>query len=162
MQISMNMRVAHFFSVVTNMLLQILVISILAGPAALATNLSPVGLWKTIDDHTGKPRGLVHVTQVGREYQGKVEKIFLKPGEDPNPKCEKCEGERHNQPIIGMTILWGLTKQGDKYEGGEILDPENCKVYRAKMTLEDGGTRLHVRGLIGFSLFGRTQIWFRE
>jgi hypothetical protein len=64
----------------------------------------------------------VRVTQVGREYQGKVEKIFLKPGEDPNPKCEKCEGERHNQPIIGMTILWGLTKQGDEYEGGEILD----------------------------------------
>ena len=93
---------------------------------------------------------------------GKVEKIFLKPGEDPDPKCEKCEGERYNQPIIGMTILWGLTKQGDEYEGGEILDPENCKVYRANMTLEDGGARLHVRGFIGFSLFGRTQIWFRE
>ena len=155
------MRVTRFFSVATNMLLQILVISALAG-SAVATNLSPVGLWRTIDDNTGKPRGLVRVTQVGGEYQAKVEKSFPKPGEDPNPRCEKCEGERHNQPIIGMTILWGLTKQGDEYQGGEILDPENGKVYRVKMTLEDGGTRLHVRGFIGFSLFGRTQIWFRE
>lgn len=123
---------------------------------------SAVGLWKTIDDHTGKPRGLVRVTQVDGEYQAKVEKIFPKPGEDPNPSCEKCAGMRHDQPVIGMTILWGLTKQGDEYQGGEILDPENGKVYRAKMKLDDGGRKLYVRGYIGFSLFGRTQIWIRE
>jgi len=130
--------------------------------SAHAADLSPVGLWKTIDDHTGKPRGLVRVTQVDGEYQAKVEKIFPKPGEDLNPRCEKCEGTRHDQPVMGMTILWGLTKQGDEYQGGEILDPENGKVYRAKMKLDDGGRTLHVRGFIGFSLFGRTQIWIRE
>jgi uncharacterized protein (DUF2147 family) len=64
--------------------------------------------------------------------------------------------------VIGMTILWGLTKQGEEYQGGEILDPENGKTYRAKMKLEDGGKTLHVRGFIGISLLGRTQVWIRE
>jgi len=130
--------------------------------SANAADLSPVGLWKTIDDNTGQPRGLVRVSQVNGEYQGKVEKIFPKSGEDPNPSCEKCDGTRRNQPVIGMTILWGLKKQGDEYQDGEILDPENGKVYRAKMKLEDAVKKLHVRGFIGFSLLGRTQVWLRE
>lgn len=134
----------------------------LAPFSGYGADLSPVGLWKTIDDDTGKPRSLVRVIQVGQEYQAKVEKIFSKPGEDPNPSCEKCEGTRHDQPVMGMTILWGLKKQGAEYQGGEILDPENGKVYRIKMKLQDGGRTLHVRGFIGFSLFGRTQIWIRE
>ena len=140
----------------------ILIVLALPWFSARAADPSPVGLWKTIDDHTGKPRGLVRVTQVDGEYRAKVERIFPKPGEDPNPRCEKCEGTRHDQPVIGMIILWGLTKQGDEYQGGEILDPENGKVYRVKMKLDDGGTTLQVRGFIGFSLFGRTQIWIRE
>jgi uncharacterized protein (DUF2147 family) len=127
-----------------------------------ATDLSPVGVWKTIDDRTGKPRGLVRITQADGEYQGKVEKIYPKPGEEPNPRCEKCKGTRHDQPVIGMAILSGLKKQGEEYQGGEILDPENGKVYRVKMKLQDGGRTLHVRGFIGFSLLGRTQIWIRE
>lgn len=139
-----------------------LIVLSLPWSSAYAADLSPVGLWKTIDDQMGKPRGLVRVTQVGEEYQARVEKIFPKPGEDPNPTCQKCEGARHNQPVMGMTILWGLKKQGDEYQGGEILDPENGKVYRVKMNLQDGGRTLHVRGFIGFSLFGRTQIWIRE
>jgi uncharacterized protein (DUF2147 family) len=96
------------------------------------------------------------------EYRGTVEKIFLKPGEDPDPKCEKCDGTRHNQPVIGMTILWGLTKQGDEYQGGSILDPENGKVYSARMKLDGQGGKLSVRGFIGFSFLGRTQTWVRD
>jgi uncharacterized protein (DUF2147 family) len=138
------------------------ILSVVIGSAAFAGELSPLGLWKTIDDNTGKPRGLVRIVEVNGEYQGKVEKIFPKPGEDPDPKCEKCDGARRNQPVIGMTILWGLTKQGDEYQGGEILDPENGKVYRAKMKLIDAGRKLEVRGFIGFSLFGRSQTWMRE
>ena len=129
---------------------------------AHAAELSPVGLWKTIDDNTGQSRGLVRIREVNGQYEGKVEKIFPKPGEESNPKCEKCEGNRQNQPVIGMTILWGLAKQGDEYQGGEILDPENGKVYRSRMKLFDNGKKLDVRGFIGFSLFGRSQIWIRE
>jgi uncharacterized protein (DUF2147 family) len=125
-------------------------------------NTSPVGLWRTLDDHTGKPRGLVRIMEINGEYQGRVEKSFPKPGEPPNPTCEKCEGTRRNQPIIGMIILWGLTKQGDDYQGGEILDPETGKIYGAKIKLQDGGKNLDVRGFIGFSLLGRSQTWVRE
>jgi uncharacterized protein (DUF2147 family) len=134
----------------------------LVSSSAFGADGSPVGLWKTIDDQTGKPRGLVRITEINGQYQGSVEKSFPKPGEDPNPKCEKCEGARRNQPVLGMTILWGLQRQGDEYQGGEILDPETGKVYRVKMKLEDNGKKLDVRGFIGFSLFGRSQTWLRE
>lgn len=133
-----------------------------ATSASYAVEKTPVGLWKTIDDHTGLPRGLVRITESNGEYQGQVEKLFPKPGEDLNPKCEKCEGARQNQPVIGLTVLWGLVKSGDEYENGEILDPENGKIYRARMRLEGDGDKLEVRGFIGISLLGRSQTWIRE
>jgi hypothetical protein len=102
------------------MVLQIMIISVMVWSVAFASELSPVGLWKTIDDNTGKPRGLVRIMDVNGEYRGTVEKIFLKPGEDPDPRCEKCDGTQHNQPVIGMTILWGLTKQGDDFKGARF------------------------------------------
>ena len=152
-----------FFYSSVIMALEIAILSVVIWSAASASELSPVGLWKTIDDNTGKPRGLVRIMEVNGEYQGKVEKIFTAPGEDPEPKCEKCDGARHNQPVIGMTILWGLKKQGDEYEGGAILDPESGKIYRARMKLEGGeGEKLSVRGFIGFALLGRTQNWVRD
>ena len=135
---------------------------IILSTAAHAAELSPIGLWKTIDDTTGQQRGLVRIREVNGQYEGKVEKTFPKLGEETNPKCEKCEGVRRNQPVIGMTILWGLTKQGDEYQGGEILDPENGKVYRSRIKLVDNGKKLDVRGFIGISLFGRSQTWIRE
>jgi uncharacterized protein (DUF2147 family) len=131
-------------------------------PRIHGAELSPVGLWKTIDDNTGKPGGLIRITMVNGQYQGKIEKIFTDPGEDPNPRCQKCDGARRDQTVLGMTFLWGLTKQGEEYDGGEILDPKNGKIYRAKMKLEEGGKKLNVRGYIGLSLLGRSQTWFRE
>ena len=127
-----------------------------------ANELSPAGLWKTIDDSSGQVKGLVRIREANGRFEGKIEKIFPKPGEDPAPKCDKCDGTRKNQPVLGMTILWGLVKQTDDFQGGEILDPENGKIYRAKMKLIDGGKKLEVRGFIGVSLFGRSQIWLRE
>jgi len=135
---------------------------LLTSVTAYGAEFTPVGLWRTIDDQTGKPRGLVRIMETNGEYRGRVEKTFPKPGEDLNPKCEKCDGAMQNQPVIGMTILWGLMKQGDEYQGGKILDPENGKIYRARIKLEDGGKKLDVRGFIGFSLFGRSQTWLRE
>jgi uncharacterized protein (DUF2147 family) len=123
---------------------------------------SPAGLWRTIDDSTGQTKGLVRIREVGGHLEGKIEKIFPRPGDDPAPRCDKCDGTRKNRPVLGMTILSGLAKQGDDYEGGEILDPENGKVYRAKLKLSDGGRKLEVRGFIGVSLFGRSQMWLRE
>lgn len=146
------------------MLLGVLLSVTLLLPVGLvsAAQVTPVGLWKTLDDNSGQPRGLVRIREVNGQFEGKIEKGFPKPGETEPPKCEKCEGARRNQPVIGMTILWGLTRQGDEYQGGEILDPESGKVYRAKMKLLEGGKKLEVRGFLGVSLFGRSQIWLRE
>ena len=122
-----------------------------------------VGLWKTIDDRTGKPRSLVRITDVNGKLQGKIEQILFRPDEtDHNPLCKECSGARHNQPIIGMTILSGLSQDGDEFSGGEILDPKNGKTYRCKIALKDQGAKLDVRGYIGISFLGRTQTWLRQ
>ena len=89
-------------------------------------------------------------------------KLFREPTEDQNPKCIKCEGDLKDQPIIGLTILKGLKKDDDEYNGGTILDPANGKVYKSKMKLEDGGKKLNVRGYIGMPMMGRSQVWVRE
>jgi uncharacterized protein (DUF2147 family) len=151
-----------FFYRSVTMVLEIAILSVMISSTAFTSEPSPVGVWKTIDDHTGEPLGLVRIMEVNGEYQGKVEKIFTKPGENADPKCEKCDGAQHNQPVIGMTILWGLKKQGDEYQGGAILDPESGNVYRAMMKLDGQGGKLSVRGFIGFALLGRTQTWVRD
>lgn len=130
--------------------------------AAWAQNASPVGLWKTVDDETGKPKALVRITEENGALQGKIEKLYRGPDEDQNPKCVACTDSRKNQPIVGMTIVSGLKKDGDDYTGGEILDPGKGKVYKSKATLRDGGQRLEVRGYIGAPMFGRSQVWQRE
>jgi uncharacterized protein (DUF2147 family) len=129
---------------------------------ASASDSTPIGLWKTIDDNTGQTKGLIRISERSGRFEGKIEKIFPKPGDDPTPRCDKCDGSRQNQPVLGMTILWNLTRQDGEYQGGEILDPENGKIYRAKMKLIDGGKKLEVRGFLGIALFGRSQIWLRE
>ncbi len=127
-----------------------------------ADTSSPVGLWRTVDDRTGKERALVRVVENNGVYEGRIEKIFTQPGDDPQHLCRKCEGARKDQPIVGMHILWGLRKDGDQYAGGEILDAKEGKIYRCKMKLVQGGAKLEVRGYIGVSLFGRSQTWSRE
>lgn len=138
-----------------------LVATLLVPGLVSAQSLTPVGLWKTIDDVSGKERSHVRIVEVAGELQGTVEKIFPFPGDDPENLCEKCKGERKNQPVVGMTILWGLQNEGGEWKGGKILDPDNGKTYRCKMTVSDNGQELDVRGYIGISLIGRTQTWLR-
>ncbi|OON64421.1 hypothetical protein B0920_14165 [Massilia sp. KIM] len=139
-----------------------LIAALFASSAAWAQNASPVGTWKTIDDETGKPKALVRITEEQGVLTGRIEKLFRGPNEDQNPKCVKCEGARKDQPIIGLTILSGLKKEGDEYTGGEILDPAKGKTYKSKATLKDNGNMLEVRGYIGAPMFGRSQTWVRE
>lgn len=133
----------------------------LMSAGAWAQDGSPLGLWKTIDDETGKPKSLIRISESNGELKGKIEKLFREAGEDPNPKCDKCEDMRKDQPIIGMTILTGMKKDGTEYNGGQILDPANGKVYRSKLSVTDGGKKLDVRGYIGIPMLGRTQTWVR-
>ncbi|NUT14108.1 MAG: DUF2147 domain-containing protein [Cupriavidus sp.] len=134
----------------------------LLGSAAALAQATPSGTWKTIDDNTGKPRGLVEITEKNGVYSGRLLKSFV-DGDGKPRVCDKCTDARKDQPLIGMTILSGLRKTGDnEWSGGEILDPENGKVYKSKMSLTEDGNKLNVRGFIGISLIGRTQTWERE
>ena len=136
--------------------------ALMLAPHLVAAAGSPVGTWRTIDDKTKKERSIVRITEQNGELKGVVEKLFDQPGDDPAHLCKECEDERKDKPIVGMTILWGLKKEGDAWTGGEILDPKNGKIYRCKMTLSADGKSLNVRGFIGISLIGRTQTWLRE
>jgi uncharacterized protein (DUF2147 family) len=135
----------------------------LAMPAvAMAAEASPIGLWKTIDDETGKPKSLVRISENDGELSGRIEKLFRAPDQDQDPKCVKCDGALKDQPIIGMTILTGLKKDGDSYSGGQIIDPASGKTYKSKLTVAEDGKKLNMRGYIGVPMLGRTQIWLRE
>ncbi|MFK2905179.1 DUF2147 domain-containing protein [Dyella ginsengisoli] len=133
---------------------------LIAGSAFAATD-TPVGTWKTIDDKTHQPKSIVEITENNGELQAKVVKV-LNSDEGPNPICKKCDGARKNQPVEGMTIMWGVTKDDDVWDGGKILDPKNGKEYKVKLTLMDGGQKLDVHGYIGFALLGRSQVWERQ
>ena len=65
-------------------------------------------------------------------------------------------------PVLGLVILSGLKKDGVEYTAGKILDRDNGKIYSSKIQLTDGGKKLNVRGYIGVSLLGRSQIWERQ
>jgi uncharacterized protein (DUF2147 family) len=128
----------------------------LAATAAQAQN-TPVGLWKTVDDHTGQDKSLVRISESGGVVSGRVEKL-LHPSK-PNPLCDKCSDERRGKPIVGLSIIEGLRQHGDVWEDGKILDPENGKIYTVRLKPVDAGRTLEVRGYIG--PFFRTQIWSR-
>jgi uncharacterized protein (DUF2147 family) len=124
--------------------------------AAQAQN-TPVGVWKTIDDDTNLEKSLVRIQEVSGVVSGKVDKIYDVSEQDA--VCEKCRDGRKGQPILGMSIIDGLTQIDDVWEGGQILDPDNGKLYRVRLKPIDGGKKLEVRGYIG--PFFRTQTWIR-
>ena len=133
----------------------------LAWSAAALAQATPVGLWKTIDDETKQEKSLVRIVEAGGTLSGRIEKLTDPTQQDA--KCDKCEGARKDQRVIGMTLLEGVKRHGgaDHWEGGTILDPGNGKVYKVRLTPRDGGKSLDVRGYIGAPLLGRTQTWVR-
>jgi len=128
----------------------------------ITAQTTPVGFWNTVSDEDGRPTAIVEIQQrMDGEYVGIVRGLLVAASHDDSI-CSKCRDERRSQPVVGMTILRHMRQDGDEWSGGEILDPENGKTYRAKMKLTDGGTKLIVRGYIGVSLFGRSQTWIRR
>ncbi|MGA2187381.1 MAG: DUF2147 domain-containing protein [Steroidobacteraceae bacterium] len=121
---------------------------------------SPIGVWKTFDDKTGKARAIVRIYDQDGKLFGRIEQSFT-PGAD-HRVCVPCTDERKDRAIIGLIIIRNMKQDGNEYNGGDILDPESGSVYRCKMHLEKDGTRLVLRGYIGFSLLGRSQTWERQ
>jgi len=124
---------------------------------------TPAGVWKTIDDATKKEKSLVRITDNGGIFSGRIERL-LDPAANADAVCDKCSDERKDKPIVGMVIITGVKKNdaaADLWDGGHILDPNDGKVYKVRLSPVDGGRRLDVRGYIGMPMLGRTQTWLR-
>ena len=131
------------------------------GAALAHAQAIPAGLWKTIDDETKQEKSLVRISEAGGVYIGRIEKLL-----DPTKQgtlCDKCSDERKDKPVLGMVIIKGVKPSDDagRWDGGEILDPNNGKTYKVRLTPTDGGKELEVRGYVGAPLLGRTQTWIR-
>lgn len=139
----------------------IVLLAFAAPTLAQTANSSPAGLWQTFDDDTHAPKALVEIVERAGKLSGRIVKLFPAPGEDADPRCTRCAGARHDQRVVGMTILWNFRRDGDRWDSGEVLDPESGDIYRALLHPRDGGKSLDVRGYIGMPLLGRSQVWTR-
>ena len=131
---------------------------LIGGISAEAAILSPVGDWEAVDDDGKTPTSIIRIYREGDSLSGKIVKL-LRPDTDPDAVCERCPGPLKDTPVVGLRILWGMKEKDGQWEGGRILDPDTGNEYSCRMVVE--GDRLEVRGFLGFSLFGRTQIWRR-
>lgn len=132
-------------------------LTILSGSVSIYAQ-SVIGKWKTFDDKTGDAKSIVEITEKDGKIYGKIIDI-LNPAKK-NDKCTSCPDQDKNMPLLGLTIIKGLTKDGDEYSDGKILDPVSGKLYKCTISM-DGSDKLNVRGYVGISAFGRTQTWSR-
>jgi uncharacterized protein (DUF2147 family) len=135
--------------------------ALMIGVEAIAGQSTPVGRWMVFDDDTGKADAVIDIQehQDGALY-GWIDKILSEPEDAAPARCTACEGELKDAPILGMTIIRDMQREGEEWRG-TIMDPKNGQIYNARMWLAEGGEKLQVRGYIGIPLFGRSQVWQR-
>jgi uncharacterized protein (DUF2147 family) len=127
--------------------------------SARADEPTASGLWEKTE--AGKPVVWVLIFERGGTYEGAIAKRFLKPGDDSGAVCTKCVDDRRNEPLLGLTFIRGMKRNGLKYEGGDILDPRDGKIYSANMAINPNGQTLTLRGYMGISILGRDEVWNR-
>ncbi len=135
----------------------ILFFALLMSVGVVSAQNTPVGIWKTIDDNTGEARSHLEIYQKEGKLCAKIVKLLQKPADTV---CDSCSGDKKDQPLIGMEIMWDLEPYDDYWSYGKIMDPDTGKVYKCNLEMESVD-KLTVRGYIGFSLLGRSQEWLR-
>jgi uncharacterized protein (DUF2147 family) len=136
--------------------------SLCLGPRPVgAQEPSAAGLWQQIDPETNKTNGWFYINEHNGTYEGSIVRMFMKPGEDPNPVCTKCAGDQQGAPWLGLTIIKGMVRKGLDYDGGNILNPIDGNKWSALMKLSPDGQDLTVRGFLGLAFLGKDQYWKR-
>ena len=95
---------------------------LLAAAPMRAAEPSAAGLWQKLDEN-GKPMGWFLFVEHNGVYEGSIAKLFPRPGHDePNPICSRCPGDRKNAPLLGLSLIRGMKRQGLRYDGGSIIE----------------------------------------
>jgi len=120
------------------------------------------GFWEARDSD-GNPTAWFLFSGKDEVYSARLVKGFKPKNDDTPPKeiCTDCPGKKKDAHVMGLTLFWGMKRDGLHYDEGSVLDPRNGSVYHALMNLSEDGATLEVRGYLGIKMFGQSQTWYR-